>query len=54
MAGGLGGFVPPLLMGAVYQLNGDYGAGFGALAFTGLLTLAFTLGPVRRAARARG
>ncbi|MFD6443503.1 nitrate/nitrite transporter [Promicromonospora sp. NPDC060204] len=51
-AGGLGGFVPPLIMGAVYQLNGDYGVGFALLAATGLATLLFTLGPVRRGARA--
>jgi NNP family nitrate/nitrite transporter-like MFS transporter len=51
-AGGLGGFVPPLIMGAVYQLNGDYGIGFALLAATGLATLLFTLGPVRRGARA--
>lgn len=50
-AGGLGGFVPPLVMGAVYQLNGDYGVGFALLAATGLATLLFTLGPVRRSAR---
>jgi len=50
-AGGLGGFVPPLIMGAVYQLEGDYGIGFGLLALTALLTLLFTLGPVRKATR---
>nr|WP_030150222.1 MFS transporter [Oerskovia turbata] len=50
-AGGLGGFIPPLIMGAVYQLNGDYGLGFAALAVTALLTLLFTLGPVRRGTR---
>ncbi|MFJ4108911.1 MULTISPECIES: MFS transporter [Oerskovia] len=50
-AGGLGGFIPPLIMGAVYQLNGDYGLGFAALAVTALVTLLFTLGPVRRGTR---
>lgn len=50
-AGGLGGFVPPLIMGAVYQFNGDYGVGFALLAATALATLLFTLGPVRRGAR---
>ena len=50
-AGGLGGFVPPLIMGAVYQFEGDYGIGFALLAATGLATLLFTLGPVRRGAR---
>lgn len=52
-AGGLGGFIPPLLMGAVYQLEGTYGLGFGLLALTALLTLLFTLGPVRRGVQAR-
>jgi NNP family nitrate/nitrite transporter-like MFS transporter len=50
-AGGLGGFVPPLVMGAVYQFEGDYGIGFALLAATGLATLLFTLGPVRRGAQ---
>ena len=52
-AGGLGGFIPPLLMGAVYQLEGTYGIGFGLLALTALVTLLFTLGPVRRGVQAR-
>ena len=52
-AGGLGGFIPPLLMGAVYQLDGTYGLGFALLAVTALVTLLFTLGPVRRGVRAR-
>jgi len=52
-AGGLGGFIPPLLMGAVYQLDGTYGLGFALLAVTALATLLFTLGPVRRGVRAR-
>lgn len=51
-AGGLGGFIPPLIMGAVYGSNGDYGIGFALLALTALLTLLFTLGPVRRRVRA--
>lgn len=52
-AGGLGGFVPPLLMGVVYQLNGDYDLGFALLALTALGTLFFTLGPVRAGVRRR-
>ncbi|CAM3483462.1 MFS transporter [Isoptericola cucumis] len=51
-AGGLGGFIPPLIMGAVYGAEGDYGIGFGLLALTALLTLLFTLGPVRKRVRA--
>ncbi|ACZ30848.1 major facilitator superfamily MFS_1 [Xylanimonas cellulosilytica DSM 15894] len=49
-AGGLGGFIPPLIMGAVYTAHGTYGVGFALLAATSLLTLLFTLGPVRKAA----
>jgi NNP family nitrate/nitrite transporter-like MFS transporter len=41
-------------MGAVYQLQGDYGTGFAMLAVTALATLLFTLGPVRRAGARRG
>ncbi|MCK0116211.1 MFS transporter [Isoptericola sp. S6320L] len=52
-AGGLGGFIPPLIMGAVYSADGDYDLGFGLLAVTALLTLLFTLGPVRRRAGAQ-
>ncbi|WP_052366944.1 MFS transporter [Paraoerskovia marina] len=52
-AGGLGGFIPPLIMGAVYGAQGDYDIGFILLAVTALATLLFTLGPVRRRA-ARG
>jgi NNP family nitrate/nitrite transporter-like MFS transporter len=52
-AGGLGGFIPPLIMGAVYAANGDYDIGFGLLTVTALLTLLFTLGPVRKRVRAQ-
>ena len=42
-AGGLGGFVPPLVMGSLYGAHGSYGVGLmllaavaaGALVFTG-------------------
>lgn len=53
-AGGLGGFIPPLIMGAVYAADGDYDIGFALLAVTALATLLFTLGPVRRRVRAAG
>nr|WP_239078900.1 MFS transporter [Cellulomonas marina] len=52
-AGGLGGFVPPLVMGAVYDALGDYGLGLGLLAVVCLLTAVFTHTVVRRSA-ARG
>lgn len=50
-AGGLGGFFPPLVMGAVYGATGDYSLGYILLALSALLTAAVTWWPVRRAAR---
>ena len=52
-AGGLGGFFPPLVMGAVYDRTGDYTLGYVLLAISALAVAWFTWGPVRRAARAR-
>lgn len=49
-AGGLGGFVPPLVMGAVYEANSDYGPGLLALAVVALVALLFTLIVVRHQA----
>jgi NNP family nitrate/nitrite transporter-like MFS transporter len=40
-AGGLGGFVPPLIMGAVYGASGHYAVGLGLLAAVGLATAVF-------------
>lgn len=51
-AGGLGGFVPPLVMGVIYGRYGDYSVGFILLAVVALGTAAFTWWPVRRSARA--
>ncbi|WP_222718820.1 nitrate/nitrite transporter [Actinokineospora xionganensis] len=48
-AGGLGGFVPPLLMGALYGAFGSYALGLAALAVVALATLVFTSTAVRRA-----
>ncbi|MEU7863973.1 MFS transporter [Nonomuraea sp. NPDC049141] len=50
-AGGLGGFVPPLVMGLVYGLFGSYGLGLAALAGVSVLTLVLTLTAVRATAR---
>jgi NNP family nitrate/nitrite transporter-like MFS transporter len=50
-AGGLGGFIPPLVMGAFYDTVGDYSWGLGLLGVACLGTALFTRGPVRRAAR---
>jgi NNP family nitrate/nitrite transporter-like MFS transporter len=50
-AGGLGGFVPPLLMGYIYGRTDSYAIGLGLLAVTAALTLALTLTVVRRTAR---
>jgi NNP family nitrate/nitrite transporter-like MFS transporter len=49
-AGGLGGFIPPLVMGAVYDVVGDYSLGLALLAVACLGTAMFTRGPVRRSA----
>ena len=49
-AGGLGGFAPPLVMGACYDAFGSYGAGLALLAVVAATALAFTATRVRRAA----
>ncbi len=49
-AGGLGGFVPPLIMGYVYGRFESYAIGLWLLAIAAALTLALTFGPVRRLA----
>ncbi|MFI7705602.1 MFS transporter [Nonomuraea sp. NPDC049480] len=46
-AGGLGGFVPPLVMGFIYGQFGSYGLGLALLAVTAALTLALTVTVVR-------
>jgi NNP family nitrate/nitrite transporter-like MFS transporter len=50
-AGGLGGFVPPLVMGYIYGRTDSYGLGLVLLAVTAALTLVLTLTVVRRTAR---
>lgn len=42
-AGGLGGFVPPLIMGALYGRTGDYGLGLAALAVVAAAAAVFTV-----------
>ena len=49
-AGGLGGFVPPLIMGYVYGQTQSYAIGLWLLAVTAALTLLLTLTVVRRTA----
>jgi MFS transporter, NNP family, nitrate/nitrite transporter len=49
-AGGLGGFVPPLIMGYVYGRTQSYGIGLTLLSVTAALTLLLTLTIVRRTA----
>ena len=51
-AGGLGGFVPPLLMGWLYGETESYAVGLWLLAVTSALTLALTVLVVRRTAAA--
>jgi NNP family nitrate/nitrite transporter-like MFS transporter len=50
-AGGLGGFVPPLLMGYVYNRTESYSIGLWLLAATAALTLVLTVTVVRHTAR---
>jgi NNP family nitrate/nitrite transporter-like MFS transporter len=49
-AGGLGGFVPPLVMGFVYGQYGSYAAGLAALAAVAAATLVLAATAVRKAA----
>jgi NNP family nitrate/nitrite transporter-like MFS transporter len=49
-AGGLGGFVPPLIMGYVYGRADSYAIGLVLLSVTAALTLVLTLTTVRRTA----
>jgi NNP family nitrate/nitrite transporter-like MFS transporter len=51
-AGGLGGFVPPLIMGYVYGRTDSYAIGLWLLSATAALTLILTLTVVRRTALA--
>jgi NNP family nitrate/nitrite transporter-like MFS transporter len=50
-AGGLGGFVPPLIMGYVYGRTDSYAIGLWMLSVTAALTLVLTLTVVRRTAQ---
>jgi MFS transporter, NNP family, nitrate/nitrite transporter len=49
-AGGLGGFVPPLIMGYIYGRTDSYAIGLVLLAVTAVLTLVLTLTVIRRTA----
>jgi NNP family nitrate/nitrite transporter-like MFS transporter len=53
-AGGLGGFVPPLVMGFIYGRFDSYALGLGLLALVAVATLVLTSTVVRAAAAARG
>jgi NNP family nitrate/nitrite transporter-like MFS transporter len=53
-AGGLGGFVPPLIMGYVYGRTDSYAIGLILLSVTAALTLVLTLTVVRRTATTTG
>ncbi|GIH95473.1 MFS transporter [Planobispora siamensis] len=50
-AGGLGGFVPPLVMGFVYGRFGSYGVGLALLSAVSVLTLLLTVTAVRSLTR---
>ena len=49
-AGGLGGFVPPLVMGVIYGRTGDYSLGLALLSVVALATAVFTWTSVRKSA----
>jgi NNP family nitrate/nitrite transporter-like MFS transporter len=49
-AGGLGGFFPPLVMGAVYSGLGDYSVGYLLLALTAPAACTYTWFVIRREA----
>ena len=49
-AGGLGGFIPPLVMGAIYGATGSYRWGLLLLAMMAVLTAGYTALRMRRAA----
>jgi NNP family nitrate/nitrite transporter-like MFS transporter len=48
-AGGLGGFVPPLVMGVIFSNYGSYAAGLALLALVAAAATVFTATTVRRA-----
>jgi NNP family nitrate/nitrite transporter-like MFS transporter len=52
-AGGLGGFLPPIVMGLVYQATGDYAIGLMLLSDVALAGLVFTAWRLRSGAEAR-
>jgi NNP family nitrate/nitrite transporter-like MFS transporter len=52
-AGGLGGFVPPLVMSTVHERTGSYGLGLALLALVAVGCLVLTITRVRSTARAR-
>jgi MFS transporter, NNP family, nitrate/nitrite transporter len=52
-AGGLGGFVPPLVMGYVHGQFGSYAIGLALLAVVSALALVLTMTVVRSAAQLR-
>ncbi len=49
-AGGLGGFVPPLVMGFIYGRLGSYGLGLALLAVVALATMVLTMTVIRSSA----
>jgi len=53
-AGGLGGFVPPLVMGGIYGATGSYALGLAALAVVAVGAAAYTLAIRQPAVTAQG
>jgi len=52
-AGGLGGFVPPLVMGGIYGASGSYAWGLLALAIVAAAAMTYSLTTRRQPVRAR-
>ena len=52
-AGGLGGFVPPLVMGGIYGATGSYALGLIALAVVAAGAMSYTLAALRQPVTAR-
>ena len=51
-AGGLGGFIPPLVMGSIYGQFGSYGLGLVLLSGVAFAAVAYTYAAMRRPASA--
>jgi NNP family nitrate/nitrite transporter-like MFS transporter len=53
-AGGLGGFVPPLVMGSIYGATGSYAWGLLALALVAAAAMVYSISIGRQQVTAQG